>query len=154
MYLSIITKVSFTKFCVISCLILDASCPDHLRRKKGHFCFTSWVRLIPLILRPQILAPAASTSGERAPGTHWVEGWVGPRAGLDAVEKRKFLTLNWDSNSDPSLVYPVANRYTYCVITSQCHFLHKFYVQYPGTELGSILWEGGNLQPEFVYGSF
>jgi hypothetical protein len=27
------------------------------------------------------------------PGTHWVEGWVGLRVGLDAVEKRQFLTL-------------------------------------------------------------
>jgi hypothetical protein len=25
-------------------------------------------------------------NGERAPGTHWIGGWVGPRAGLDAVE--------------------------------------------------------------------
>jgi hypothetical protein len=31
--------------------------------------------------------------GERAPGTHWIEGWVGHRADLDDVEKRKFLTL-------------------------------------------------------------
>jgi hypothetical protein len=23
--------------------------------------------------------------GERVPGTHWVEGWVGPRAGLDGM---------------------------------------------------------------------
>jgi hypothetical protein len=30
---------------------------------------------------------------ERAPGTHWIGGWVGPRAGLDEVEKRKFLIL-------------------------------------------------------------
>jgi hypothetical protein len=30
---------------------------------------------------------------ERAYGTHWIGGWVGPRAGLDDVEKRKFLTL-------------------------------------------------------------
>jgi hypothetical protein len=30
---------------------------------------------------------------ERAPGTHWIEGWVGPRAGLDDVVKRIFLTL-------------------------------------------------------------
>jgi hypothetical protein len=29
------------------------------------------------------------TSGERAPGTRWIGGWVGSRAGLDAVEKRK-----------------------------------------------------------------
>jgi hypothetical protein len=33
------------------------------------------------------------TSGERAAGTHWIGGWVYPRAGLDAVEKRIFLTL-------------------------------------------------------------
>jgi hypothetical protein len=33
------------------------------------------------------------TTGERASGTHWVGGWVGPRAGLDNADKRKFLTL-------------------------------------------------------------
>jgi hypothetical protein len=31
--------------------------------------------------------------GERAPGTHWIGGWVGPRVGLEDVEKGKFLTL-------------------------------------------------------------
>jgi hypothetical protein len=29
----------------------------------------------------------------RERGTHWIGGWVGHRAGLDDVEKRKFLTL-------------------------------------------------------------
>jgi hypothetical protein len=29
---------------------------------------------------------------ERAPSTHWLGGWVDPRAGLDNMEKRKFLT--------------------------------------------------------------
>jgi hypothetical protein len=33
------------------------------------------------------------TSGEKAPGTYWIGGWVDPRAGLDDVEKRKYLTL-------------------------------------------------------------
>jgi hypothetical protein len=37
--------------------------------------------------------PGRFTPWERAPGTHWIGGWVGPRAGLDDVEKRKFLTL-------------------------------------------------------------
>jgi hypothetical protein len=37
--------------------------------------------------------PCRFTPEERAPGTHWIGGWVGPRAGLDDVEKRKFLTL-------------------------------------------------------------
>jgi hypothetical protein len=30
---------------------------------------------------------------ERAPGIHWIGGWVDLRAGLEEVEKRKFLTL-------------------------------------------------------------
>jgi hypothetical protein len=37
--------------------------------------------------------PCLFTPEERAPDTHWIKGWVGPRAGLDEVEKRKFLTL-------------------------------------------------------------
>jgi hypothetical protein len=28
---------------------------------------------------------------ERAPGTHWIGGWVGPRTGLDFVETRNIL---------------------------------------------------------------
>jgi hypothetical protein len=31
--------------------------------------------------------PGRFTTGERAPGTHWIGGWVGPRTGLDDVEK-------------------------------------------------------------------
>jgi hypothetical protein len=30
---------------------------------------------------------------ERAPGIHWIGGWVYPRAGLNDAEKRQFLTL-------------------------------------------------------------
>jgi hypothetical protein len=33
------------------------------------------------------------TPGEKVPGTHWIGGWVDPRAGLDNVVKREFLTL-------------------------------------------------------------
>jgi hypothetical protein len=28
--------------------------------------------------------PARYTTGERAPGTRWIGGWIAPRAGLDA----------------------------------------------------------------------
>jgi hypothetical protein len=38
-------------------------------------------------------SPCLFTSGERTLGAYWIRGWVGPRAGLDDVEKRKFLTL-------------------------------------------------------------
>jgi hypothetical protein len=45
--------------------------------------------------------------GKRAPGTHWIVGCVGPGAGLDDVENRKFFTL-------PGLeLRPVASRHTY-----------------------------------------
>jgi hypothetical protein len=37
--------------------------------------------------------PGRFTPGVRAPGIHWIGGWLDPRAGLDDVEKRKFLTL-------------------------------------------------------------
>jgi hypothetical protein len=33
--------------------------------------------------------PGRFTPGEGALGNHWIGGWVDPRAGLDALEKRK-----------------------------------------------------------------
>jgi len=33
--------------------------------------------------------PGSFNPRERAPGTHWIGGWVGPRAGLNAVVKWK-----------------------------------------------------------------
>jgi hypothetical protein len=36
---------------------------------------------------------SASRPGRFTHGTHWIEGWVSPRTGLDDVEKRRFLTL-------------------------------------------------------------
>jgi hypothetical protein len=56
--------------------------------------------------------PCHFIPGERTPGTHWRGGVVDPRTGLDNVEKRKFLPYR-DPNSDPSVVQPVASRYTY-----------------------------------------
>jgi hypothetical protein len=36
---------------------------------------------------------SASRPGRIYPGTHWIGGLVGPRAGLDDVENLKFLAL-------------------------------------------------------------
>jgi hypothetical protein len=47
---------------------------------------TSWRWVVSFT--PQPLYPR-----ERATGTHWIGGWVGPRTGLDDMEKRKFLIL-------------------------------------------------------------
>jgi hypothetical protein len=32
--------------------------------------------------------PGRFTTGEKAPSNHWIGGWVGPRTGLDDVEKK------------------------------------------------------------------
>jgi hypothetical protein len=45
-------------------------------------------------------APAALYPGERTPGTRWIGGWVGPRAGLDAETRVKILCPCWGSNPD------------------------------------------------------
>jgi hypothetical protein len=37
--------------------------------------------------------PRRFAPGEGAPGSHWIGVWVDPRADLDGVEKKKFLTL-------------------------------------------------------------
>jgi hypothetical protein len=52
------------------------------------------------------------TPRERVPGTHWIGGWVGPRAVLDAVLKRKIPSPHRKSNPDHRIVQPVASRYT------------------------------------------
>jgi hypothetical protein len=50
---------------------------------------------------------------ERAPGTHFIGGWVDPRAGLDDMEKWKlFFTLPGLELPLPLVVQPVASRYT------------------------------------------
>jgi hypothetical protein len=56
--------------------------------------------------------------GDRAPGTHWVGGWVGPGVGLDCVEKRKILRCR-ESNPGPQ---PVA------IPTELSRLLKKFLI--------------------------
>jgi hypothetical protein len=52
------------------------------------------------------------TPEERAPGTHWIGGCVGPRVGLDAVEKRKILHCR-ESNPGCSSRSPLLYRLNY-----------------------------------------
>jgi hypothetical protein len=51
------------------------------------------------------------TPGERTPGTHWIGGWVGPRAGLDAGARRKILCPCRGSNPDR----PARSQTLYCL---------------------------------------
>jgi hypothetical protein len=49
---------------------------------------------------------------ERAPGTLWIRDWVGPRAVLDAVVKRKIPSSRRESNPRTPIFQPVTQRYT------------------------------------------
>jgi hypothetical protein len=71
---------------------------------------TRWRSLVSFTPRP--LSPS-----EIAAGTHWTGGWVGPRTGLDNVEKRKIEP----GQSSPSL-YRLSNSNSYLITTSQCLF--------------------------------
>jgi hypothetical protein len=71
--------------------------------------------------------PGRLTPRERAPGTHWIGGWKGPRAGLDGAVKRKIPSPRRESNPITPIVQPVAQRYTdwaiaalnqYCKLTN------------------------------------
>jgi hypothetical protein len=44
-------------------------------------------------------APAALYSRERTPGTHYIGGWVGPRAGLDAEIRGKEAGYQHENNT-------------------------------------------------------
>jgi hypothetical protein len=52
--------------------------------------------------------PSRFTLGEISPGTHWIGGWVGPRAVLDAVVKRKIPNPRRESNPKTPIVQPTA----------------------------------------------
>jgi hypothetical protein len=56
--------------------------------------------------------PSRFTPREKAPGFHWTESWVGPRAILDAVVKTKIPSPRRESKPRTPIVQPVAQRYT------------------------------------------
>jgi hypothetical protein len=58
----------------------------------------------------QLHAPAALPPGGGSPGTHWIGGWVSPRAVLDAVVKRKIPSPRRESNPRTPIVQKVSNK--------------------------------------------
>jgi hypothetical protein len=63
---------------------------------------------------------------ERAPSTHWIGGWVGPRTGLDGVEKRKFLIL-------PGLEFRTLHR--------PAHSQSLYRPCYPGSQITAYIFQ-------------
>jgi hypothetical protein len=57
----------------------------------------------------QLHTPATLPPGKEP---HWIGGWVGSRAVLDWVVKRKIPSPRRESNLRTPIVQPVAQRYT------------------------------------------
>jgi hypothetical protein len=77
------------------------------------------------------------TPRELSPGTHWIGGWLGPRAVLDAVVKRKIPNPRRESNPRTPIVQPVAQRYTdwditalleYQILSKSIHWFRRWNV--------------------------
>jgi hypothetical protein len=54
--------------------------------------------------------PSRFTPKEITPGTHWIGGWVGSRAVLDAVVKRKIPIPRRESNPRTPIVQPISQE--------------------------------------------
>jgi hypothetical protein len=66
---------------------------------------TGWGWVVSVTPRPPF------TPRERTPGTHWIGGWVGPKAGLDAGARGKILWPCRGSNPDR----PARSHTLYCL---------------------------------------
>jgi hypothetical protein len=59
---------------------------------------------------PQLLYPR-----ERTPGTNWIGGWVGPKAGLDMVVKRKIPSLTGTHTLNHPACSPALYHWAMCL---------------------------------------
>jgi hypothetical protein len=49
--------------------------------------------------------PGRFTPGERAPSSHWIRGWLGSKASLDVVEKKKIPSLPPPPGIEPPIAF-------------------------------------------------
>jgi hypothetical protein len=70
--------------------------------------------------------PGRFTPGEIVPGTHWIGGWAGPGAGLDAMEKRKISYHFGESNRGRSTLSLSLYRLSYLDSYTCTYMLLKY----------------------------
>jgi hypothetical protein len=69
------------------------------------------------------LRPGRFTPRGRGPGTHWIGGWVGPRAVLDAVVKMKIPSPRRESNPRWCLIkYIIIKLWSQSTSHDQCRW--------------------------------
>jgi hypothetical protein len=82
--------------------------------------------------------PGRFTPREREPGTHYIGRWVGPRAVLDAVVKRKIPSPHQESKPRTPIAQPVAQRYTDWAMTALLLLLLLLLLLFKGNEVKNL----------------
>jgi hypothetical protein len=95
--LGIYTCLIFTKFCSFTSIIRNSFILTIYSIL--FLCLGLLYDLIMCNVSGRRHTPAALSSGNN-PGTHWLGGWVGPRAGLDLLEKKKYVVPTEIRNPD------------------------------------------------------
>jgi hypothetical protein len=75
------------------------------------------LRILDIGTRWKYLAsrPGRFTPREKVPSAHWIGGWVGPRAILDAAVKRKIPSPHRESNPRTPIVRSVQSLKKFCI---------------------------------------
>jgi hypothetical protein len=84
----------------------------------------------------QLHAPAALPPGKEPLVPIMIGVWVGPRAVLDMVVKRKIPSPCWESNPRTPITHPVAQHYTDMIYriyddTEQCRWSKELLLNWP-----------------------
>jgi hypothetical protein len=95
---------------------------------------TRWGWVVSVTPRPRC------TPGERTPGIHWIGGWVGPRAGLDAEAWKKIIWAcrgpNPDRPARSQTLYfkgsvfrliKSVNKYKFLTVATLLHISYKYF---------------------------
>jgi hypothetical protein len=102
------TRKQKVKGKLVSVLFLNLA-PCH-EGELGEWRYSSMHSLTSALDEGEWLASRSGrfTLSERDSGAHWIEGWVGPKAVLDAVVKRKIPSPRRESNPRTPIIQPVA----------------------------------------------
>jgi hypothetical protein len=95
----------------------------------------------------QLHAPTALPSSKEHPDTYWTGGWVGPRAGVDPVEKRKISLacreLNLCRPARMQSLYRLSYTGSWTVTTGDIYYIYEaeFFVSWLRTSYFFMLLE-------------
>jgi hypothetical protein len=115
----------------------ELSCPT--TRHEGTWRYSSYSFLKSALdgMSGQSHVPASLYSRETTPGTHYTEGWVGFRVGLETEAIEKILSPLRGSNLNRPVVQSVARHYTDRANPKRRAYSYKFIVEKPKINVSS-----------------